>query len=231
MAEINKCPDCLFMSIKKYGSGRARFSLAITAHFDYQVIDFFGGKLIMALRGGDLRLDLVNCELTSFLVYKDLTWSVEKSIGVTEGLRRRQQQSDARQLVLGTAPALDSKSGAEREVETHRTQQTTSSFTSRTVSAIRGPRPGWRFRTETQEKYLTGSFENTKFATFHNNPGYHKITASFEVHQKNIYIEIVESNFFRFRELDFSKKKILDIFLYRTLIKKQTIPFLSKSEV
>lgn len=234
VTDENRCPDCLFMKLGKTKERRSDFTLTITGHFDYQKIEFFGGTLIAAIKSGDIRISLNNCSFGSFLVYNELAWEVSKTITLSgSDTTKSSILKNSKVGVSGLKPMIEQSSQAQVMNDVSASGQVSTSFITKSVNAIQGLRPGWRFRNETQEAYITGSFVSVPFATIkipavQRSSSPTEVVAVFEVLQRDIYVEIVDGVALPKYTQDMNKSKVLNLLLWKWIIKPRFYPFVSK---
>ena len=226
----NKCSDCLFLDAEmSEGSEQSQMRLNISAFFNYQVETVLGGKICFAVRGGDLRLDLNNIEMSNFLVTSDFDWFVEKSTRIaTKSTTKFSDSIEAKAGVKGSKLEGNLRSSKTKSDSSESDMQDEAKYDSWQVTALQGANPGWRFLVKTGGPFLEGNIKNEKFAVLKTVGEKGSLTIIFSTEQRYVFVEVTEGAFWDFGSRDIRQIKVANLYLWHKVLKPVLMPYLSK---
>jgi len=235
----NRCPGCLFLDLELSEilegvlrrPSDSKIDLMLTLNFNEQREDLPFGRIRFGLRGGELRLKLTNGNIP----YRDR----EFNDSLTLKLDAEVEIGEDRESQSGVSGTYGEKSGvtAKRDRKTTETrkekfQQTTSSVSTKGSEE----EPVWVFEAYKSEPLLKGGLIEEKLATMAIASNPYKITATFEVSLKDIWLKTGEGIWLQEllpagRELTPNKRFWIERRIILWLLRSKLQPYLSKVEL
>lgn len=235
----NRCSGCLFLDLELSEIpegfwGRpsdSKIDLMLTLNFNEQREDLPFGRIRFGLRGGELRLKLTNGKIP----YRDRAFN--DSLTVT--LNAEVEIGEGRESQSGLSGTYGEKSGvtAKRDRKTTATRTETFQQTMSLVSTKGSEEePAWVFEAHKSEPLLKGDLIEEKLATMTIASNPYKITATFEVSLKDIWLNAGEGIWLQElfppdRELTANKQFWIERRIILWLLKSKLQPYLSKVEL
>jgi hypothetical protein len=239
-APANNLSDCLFLDIDSVAAKKRRVRLQVTAHFNEHHIQHQLGTFAIALRGGDLRLDLYRVEFCKHLKYGNLNVELRKIGEQAESqATKRSRENISSSAVAGqagvTGPKLSSSLGKKLSLATadevaHGTTQRVE-YRVFQLNALNGVRPGWRFKLKTDEEFLEGSINSLNFCECDVTSTPAQIDARFEVLSRDVRMHVLSGLLLSkgiYGLLNPQKRKVFNLLLWKRVVKPKFEPYLSR---
>jgi hypothetical protein len=241
----NNCPDCLYLKLEGIPvqpdspdylefwhtlNRTQQIDLHLTINFSEQWESLRVGRVKFGLKGGELRLKLLNGEIP--YEYRELAGSVELSIQKQEpGGSNDQKGIDVRLRAKNFS--LDrSRTGVQTNFSTDQNSGRTDQFQvslCHVTTKVSEENPVWVFEEEMGEPVLKGLLKKAKLATLNVSALPCRVEATFEVSKRDVCLTDAEGLWPP--DISRNKRAVLDRLIIQRLLEPKFKPYLSRAEL
>jgi hypothetical protein len=236
----NKCLGCLFMKLEgllvtreqkrnsvlqSNSATTEQINLNLTLQFNEQRELVIGGRIQFGLRGGQLKLKLVNGEIP--VEFRKLDGLVKLS---AEKQRQPQQNSDYQSTINAglpeNPPVVKATPGTNQTAEgTEKFQPSVCQVTTKGAEE----NPTWVFEVNTGEPVLKGLLKNVLLATLSVTAKPCCVEATFEVSPQDVYM--IEAEGLWPKNISRKKIAVIERAIVRRFLERKLKPYVSRHEL
>lgn len=210
-----------------------KFIISLTINFNEQWVDLPGGHVQFGIRGGELRLDLVNGAVP--YSHRNLTGTLvpevqkERETQISAATRVEEKSSVGSSLKKDSELKTDAATTNERKGSY--TQSDKFTINSRQITTKGSlDKPAWVFEVQTEEPVLKGELSDVELATVIVSENRWKIKATFEVKTLKDVI-LTETDGPWLRNASPERRTALELGIAKLMLKKLFRPYLSYVEL
>lgn len=235
----NQCPDCLYMEVtgrpkvKPSSPNPHEFVISLTINFNEHQAKLPGGHVKFGIRGGELRLALVNGTIP--YTHRNLTGGFELAIQKERqsqaSTSTRIEETSSVEISVEQKPSLKSNDVTANEKKGSYAQSdkfTVTSFQVTTKGSLN--EPAWVFEVQTGEPVLKGLLSNVELATMLLTDNTWKIRATFKVMTLNDVI-LTETVGPLLRNASPERRTALELGIAKKMLQHLFSPYLSCVEL
>jgi len=227
----NQYPDCIYFNLRGQSNPWAQnqVDLYLTINFNEQWQDLIGGRIRVGLKGGELRLIIVNGTMP--YESRQLTGLLALSVPKKRTLRAAEKRTTAFELGMGKMPS-GSKPGIRATAGLEQTQTRADEFrfiACQITTKGSEESPAWEFAVETGAPVLKGLLKNAFLGTMHLQAKPCSVEAVFRISKRDLYLTDAEGLWPS--DISQNKRAILERMIVLRLLASKYQPYLSRMEL
>lgn len=231
----NRYPDCLYLKlvVKPKPNVSNQVDLYLTINFNEQWENIIGGRVKLGLKGGEMRLKLINSTMPYEL--RELTGSLM----LTVQKKRREQLGSKMETGIETAfsdlaviPVIAGKAETKATAKAEQKQELSDEFqftTCQITTKGSEENPAWVFACETGQPVLKGLLKQAWLGTLKVQAKPCYVEATFEVTKRDVYLTDAEGLWPP--DISRNKRAVLERMLVLRLLESKFKPYLSRVEL